>query len=125
MSAATLNRPTMSTHAAAFPLLDERSLSKLKWRCRRGLLENDLFIERFFKEHEGQITVRQARGLDDLMELSDNDLLDLLLQRKEPQQMDDNRAASAEALEILKVLRRPHPAKPTAPRQHGTQEESP
>ena len=29
-------------------LLDERSLSKLRWRCRRGLLENDLFIERFF-----------------------------------------------------------------------------
>ena len=115
----------MSEVAAPDDLLDARSLSKLKWRCRRGLLENDLFIERFFKEHEGQITVRQARGLDDLMELSDNDLLDLLLQRKEPQQMDDNRAASAEALEILKVLRRPHPAKPTAPRQHGTQEESP
>jgi antitoxin CptB len=28
-------------------LLDERDLSKLRWRCRRGLLENDLFIERF------------------------------------------------------------------------------
>jgi len=28
--------------------LDERGLSKLRWRCRRGLLENDLFIERFF-----------------------------------------------------------------------------
>jgi antitoxin CptB len=24
------------------------ALSKLRWRCRRGLLENDLFIERFF-----------------------------------------------------------------------------
>jgi hypothetical protein len=30
-------------------LLDERGLSKLRWRCRRGLLENDLFLERFFK----------------------------------------------------------------------------
>ena len=29
-------------------LLDERGLSKLKWRCRRGLLENDLLIEKFF-----------------------------------------------------------------------------
>ena len=28
--------------------LDERSLSQLRWRCRRGLLENYLFIERFF-----------------------------------------------------------------------------
>jgi len=24
--------------------ISERALSKLKWRCRRGLLENDLFI---------------------------------------------------------------------------------
>jgi antitoxin CptB len=62
--------------------IDERSLSKLKWRCRRGLLENDLFIERFFQQHESSLTVRQATGLSALMELSDNDLLDLNLGRK-------------------------------------------
>jgi len=50
--------------------LDERALSKLKWRCRRGLLENDLFIERFFARHESGITVRQARALNALMDLS-------------------------------------------------------
>ena len=55
--------------------LDERSLSKLKWRCRRGLLENDLFIERFFRRHEETITTRQACGLEALMDLADNDLL--------------------------------------------------
>ena len=44
-------------------LLDERALSKLKWRCRRGLLENDLFIERFFARHESGLTVRQANAL--------------------------------------------------------------
>ena len=32
-------------------VIDERALSKLRWRCRRGLLENDLFIERFFDRH--------------------------------------------------------------------------
>ena len=36
--------------AAASPLLDERELSKLHWRCRRGLLENDLFIFQPFLE---------------------------------------------------------------------------
>ena len=65
--------------------LDARSLSKLRWRCRRGLLENDLFIERFFRRHEETITTRQAGGLNALMDLSDNDLLDLLLARSEPQ----------------------------------------
>lgn len=65
--------------------LDERALSKLRWRCRRGLLENDLFIERFFHRHGEALTVGQARGLQALMDLSDNDLLDLLLARREPE----------------------------------------
>ncbi len=62
--------------------LGERALSKLRWRCRRGLLENDLFIERFFQRHESRLTVGQARAMYVLMELSDNDLLDLLLGRQ-------------------------------------------
>ena len=103
-----------SPQADGSALLDERALSKLRWRCRRGLLENDLFIERFFLERGDQITVSQAQGLDALMDLSDNDLLDLLLQRKQPQELEDNGASSAEALEVLKMLRRPHPPRATA-----------
>lgn len=86
-------------------LLDARALSKLKWRCRRGLLENDLFIERFFARHEAGITVRQARALQALMDLSDNDLLDLLLRRTEPQ----GPLASDEVVELLGLLRTPQP----------------
>jgi antitoxin CptB len=81
--------------------LGERELSKLKWRCRRGLLENDLFVERFFRRHEATITVRQAQGLMTLMDLADNDLLDLLLARKEPQGDVD----TPEAREVLMLMR--------------------
>jgi antitoxin CptB len=63
-------------------LIDQRALSKLKWRCRRGLLENDIFIERFFRRFESSLTVKQGKGLSVLMELSDKDLLDLHLERK-------------------------------------------
>jgi antitoxin CptB len=84
-------------------LLDERSLSKLRWRCRRGLLENDLFIERFFGRHEATLTVRQAAGLEALMDLADNDLLDLLLRRREP----DGDLAKPEVREVLAQLREP------------------
>jgi len=83
--------------------LDARSLSKLRWRCRRGLLENDLFIERFFRRHEETITTRQAEGLTALMDLSDNDLLDLLLARREPQDALDR----PDVREVLALLRRP------------------
>jgi antitoxin CptB len=84
-------------------VLDARSLSKLRWRCRRGLLENDLFIERFFKRYEATLTVGQARGLEALTDLADNDLLDLLLARKEPQGALDR----AEVREVLALMRRP------------------
>ena len=83
-------------------LLDERQLSKLKWRCRRGLLENDLFVERFFVRHASGLTVHQAAGLEILMDLSDNDLLDLLLRRKNPEG-DLDRSDVAEALSMLRV----------------------
>jgi antitoxin CptB len=87
--------------AAPDDLLDERSLSKLKWRCRRGLLENDLFIERFFQRHEAHLTVRQAQGLNTLMDLSDNDLLDLLLRRRQP----EGELATVDVNEVLQMLR--------------------
>ena len=85
--------------------LDERSLSKLKWRCRRGLLENDLFVEQFFRDHEQTITTRQAAGLEALMDLPDNDLLDLLLRRSEPQAGTDR----PEVHELLALMRKPLP----------------
>ncbi len=82
-------------------LLDERALSKLKWRCRRGLLENDLFVERFFQRHEARLTARQGQALGRLMELADNDLLDLLLRRREP----DGDLDTADVKEVLEMLR--------------------
>ncbi|MCZ2495145.1 succinate dehydrogenase assembly factor 2 [Xylophilus sp. Kf1] len=82
-------------------LVDERSLSKLRWRCRRGLLENDLFIERFFARHAETLTVREARGMTQLMELSDPDLMDLMMGRKQPSGETD----TPEAVDVLKMLR--------------------
>jgi antitoxin CptB len=65
--------------------LDESGLNRLRWRCRRGLLENDLFIERFFRDHGTVLTPPRVTGLMALMDLPDNDLLDLLLARVQPQ----------------------------------------
>ena len=85
-------------------LLDERALSKLRWRCRRGLLENDLFIERFFDRFDKALNVRQADALGVLMDLSDNDLLDLFLARKSLSQVEAT-LDSADFHEILKMVR--------------------
>ena len=90
-------------------LIGERELSKLRWRCRRGLLENDLLIEKFFNRYQATLTVSQAKGMSDLMSLSDNDLLDLLLQRKEPSELleadSKANASTFEAKQVLNLLR--------------------
>ena len=82
--------------------LSSAALSKLRWRCRRGLLENDLFIERFFNQHAEAMTVGQARGLYALMELSDNDLLDVLLGRPHQQAVTQNPQVQS-VLHLMKV----------------------
>ena len=84
--------------------VDERTLSKLRWRCRRGLLENDLFIERFFNRHEADLTIGQARALGDLMALSDNDLLDVHLARQSLGQVEPV-LDRPDVREILSMLR--------------------
>lgn len=84
-------------------VLSSADLGRLKWRCRRGLLENDLFVERFFRRHEAGLTQDQVRGLQGLMDLSDNDLLDLLLARKEPAgELDRD-----DVKEVLAMMRQP------------------
>ena len=87
-------------------LIDERGLSKLRWRCRRGLLENDLFIERFFNRFGDTLSMRQAQALGALMELSDNDLLDVQLARKSLAQVDVQ-LDTEDVREVLKMLREP------------------
>lgn len=87
-------------------LIDERVLSKLRWRCRRGLLENDIFIERFFKKFASTLTVKQVQGLNVLMDLSDSDLLDLQLGRKTLAQIDAN-LVQDEVCEVLSMLKEP------------------
>ena len=83
--------------------IDPTELNRLKWRCKRGLLENDLFIERFFLEQGDGLTLRHVTGLQPLMELPDNDLLDLLLARREP----DGELDTPEVNEVLALMRRP------------------
>jgi antitoxin CptB len=83
--------------------LGPAAVNQIKWRCRRGLLENDLFIERFFRRHEESLTHRQAAGLMRLMDLPDNDLLDLLLRRREP----TGDLAHEDVQEVLALLRTP------------------
>ena len=84
--------------------LDARGLSKLRWRCRRGMLENDLFLDRFFERYAASLTAGQANALTELMRLNDNDLLDLHLARRSVAEVDVT-LDREEVVEVLKMLR--------------------
>ena len=87
--------------------IDAAALSKLRWRCRRGLLENDLLIERIFAR--GAVTPGEAAGLEALMPLADGDLLDLLLGRAKPTRDLDR----PEVHEVLQAIRASGTTPPT------------
>ena len=61
--------------------LTELERARLRWRAR-GLLENDLIITRYLDAHEAELTDDDVAALTQLFELGDNDLLDLLLARR-------------------------------------------
>ena len=73
----------VSSVSPCFTLIEKRSIERLKWRSRRGLLELDLVFERFWKQAGLQLTGEEARVLERLLMLPDNDLLDLVMGRTE------------------------------------------
>ena len=66
---------------------------RLLWRSRRGLLENDLVLSRFFDAYGDDLSEEQIAGLDELLEQTDNDLLDLILARQELTEVNSTTAA--------------------------------
>src|SRR3546814_6627552 len=61
--------------------LSELERARLRWRARRGLLENDLIITRFLDHYEADLTDTDVSALTLLFEMVDNELLDVLLAR--------------------------------------------
>jgi succinate dehydrogenase flavin-adding protein (antitoxin of CptAB toxin-antitoxin module) len=55
---------------------DDRERERVRWRCRRGLLELDLLLQRFLERHYAALTEREHAALARLLELPDPELLD-------------------------------------------------
>jgi succinate dehydrogenase flavin-adding protein (antitoxin of CptAB toxin-antitoxin module) len=57
--------------------MDRAARGRLKWKCRRGLLELDLVLERYLRQYP-----EDAR-LGALLDLPDNDLWDVVSGRSD------------------------------------------
>jgi antitoxin CptB len=65
--------------------MDERNWARLRWRCRRGMLENDIILTRYLDAIGPAIAEPDVAALDHLLNLGDNELWDLLSGRTEPE----------------------------------------
>jgi antitoxin CptB len=73
----------------ADPLNPERSLSgpapgRLLWRCRRGMKELDILLERFVRQALPQAPVLERQAFERLLELPDPLLAGYLLGQERP-----------------------------------------
>jgi antitoxin CptB len=64
---------------------DPANRARLRWRSRRGLLENDLILTRYLDAQEEDMSDDEVDALTRLLDLADNPLMDLLLARSEPE----------------------------------------
>jgi len=63
-------------------------LNRLRWRCRRGMLENDLILSRFIDARGTTLNDHELQQLDRLLDLPDGELWDVLSGRIEAPEPD-------------------------------------
>ena len=59
-----------------------KELERARWRCRRGLLELDIVLQRFMDQHYAQLNEEGLQQFERLLALPDNDLWDLITARQ-------------------------------------------
>ena len=85
--------------------LSNAELYRLKSDARRGLLENDLILPRFFERYGLQLSSEDGKVLSQLLALDDNDLMDLLIGRKDSVVALEKEMHSASFKAVLQRLR--------------------
>lgn len=60
-----------------------KELDRVRWRCKRGMLELDIVLQRFVDKHYTQLNEIELQQFDTLLNLPDNDLWDMITAKKE------------------------------------------
>jgi len=81
-------------------MMDLVEFNRLRWNCRRGMLENDLVLEKFLDRHAEGLEGKRLAAFKSLLELDDNSLWALVSGRTE-----QPAGAAPEVTEILTLLR--------------------
>jgi antitoxin CptB len=61
--------------------MTDEEVRRLSWRCRRGLLELDIVLQRFSDKYLADLTKQELLAFDSLLDLPDNEFLDVVTLR--------------------------------------------
>jgi antitoxin CptB len=64
--------------------LEDETLRRLRWQCRRGLLELDLWFMRFLEQHYSSLSTEEQDAFQRLLEQPDQTLLAWLQGQQDP-----------------------------------------
>lgn len=73
-----------------------KNQERARWRCRRGMLELDIILQRFVDKHYQALGEEDLRQFEALLNLADNDLWDMIALKE----AEDNNVAP-----VLHLLR--------------------
>ena len=76
-------------------------LSRLRWRCRRGIKEMDIILQRCLEQNYPTLPPQQKILFDQILDETDLDILDWILGRSHP----DN----VEYVELIQLFRQLKP----------------
>ncbi len=79
----------------------EAEARRLAWRCRRGLLELDIVLQRFVASQFTSLTNQELSALDALLALPDNDFWALLVN-------ENMQIKEAETISLIKKIQTMH-----------------
>jgi len=63
--------------------MSDADMNRLRWRCRRGLLENDLVLERFLERHGSALEGERLSAFKALLDYADDELWSIVCGRSE------------------------------------------
>lgn len=73
-------------------------LDRVRWHCRRGMLELDLVLKKFAERHLDALEPNRLTAFQALLARTDPELLDLIMGRAEP-----TAAAEREVLDLMRT----------------------
>lgn len=87
--------------------MSEIELRRLSWRCRRGMLELDIVLQRFAEHQLSTLDVAELSAFDILLDFPDNEFLDVVTDK-----LSVDPALSTPAMQrlIIKLRHQPNEA---------------